>query len=162
MIERLSLLAMMRKLSPFVILTRSLAILISLQAPIFALQTAPFRAGQFTNAAITDLAKNLGGEMGGHLDWFANTAQLFTFPGHDGLPLQGYYIPATNDVAKKTRGDLDVPRPVIIHCAGWSESTIKYSKFLHILHGQGYPIYSFDMRGQGFSSATGCHILANK
>ena len=77
---------MMRKLSPFVTLTRSLAILISLQATIFALQTAPFRAGQFTNAAITDLAKNLGGEMGGHLDWFANTAQLFTFPGHDGLP----------------------------------------------------------------------------
>ena len=59
-----------------------------------ALQPPPFRAGKFTNQAITTLAKSLGGEMGGHLEWFADAAQLFTFPGHDGLPLQGYYIPA--------------------------------------------------------------------
>ena len=120
-----------------------------------ALQPAPFRAGKFTNAAITTLAKSLGGEMGGHLEWFADTAELFTFSGHDGLPLQAYYIPAPVRGVTRDSSNPEVPLPVLIHCAGWSETTIKYSKFLRILHDQGYDIYSFDMRGQGFSSATG-------
>ena len=116
--------------------------------------TTKYRAGQghFTNKAIKDLAGLVGGEFGGHLTWFADNAELFTFPGHDGLPLQGYYIP----VARNTQRDPAlIPLPSIVHCAGWSETTIKYSKFLHILHEQGYPIYSFDLRGQGFSSETG-------
>jgi hypothetical protein len=110
---------------------------------------APFRAGKFSNSAITELAGNLGGEFGAHLGWFADTAQLFTFKGHDGLPLQGYYIPAPIESLSAD------PLPVLIHCAGWSETSLKYSKFLRILHTEGYPIYSFDLRGQGFSSATG-------
>lgn len=113
---------------------------------------APFRAGKFSNSAITELAGNLGGEFGAHLGWFADTAKLFTFKGHDGLPLQGYYIPAPVSSASAE------PLPVLIHCAGWSETSLKYSKFLRILHTEGYPIYSFDLRGQGFSSATGTDV----
>lgn len=152
----------------------SLAILLLLFVKIEALQPAPFKAGMFSNAAITTLAKSLGGEMGGHLEWFADTAELFTFPGHDGLPLQGYHIPAPVKGSKRARGALsdvnsiapdgpveEVPLPVLIHCAGWSETTIKYSKFLRILNDQGYSIYSFDMRGQGFSSATGHYLLCS-
>jgi pimeloyl-ACP methyl ester carboxylesterase len=116
---------------------------------------APFRAGKFSNSAITELAGNLGGEFGAHLGWFADTAQLFTFKGHDGLPLQGYYIPAP---ISSLSAD---PLPVLIHCAGWSETSLKYSKFLRILHTEGYPIYSFDLRGQGFSSATGTDVTTS-
>lgn len=111
-----------------------------------------YRAGKFTNSAITELAGSLGGELGANLGWFADTVKLFTFNGHDGLPLQGYYIPAP---ISRVSAD---PLPTIIHCAGWSETSIKYSKFLRILHNEGYPIYSFDLRGQGFSSATGTSV----
>jgi len=99
-----------------------------------------------TNFQIENLAKRLGGEAGEDLEWFAKTAELFTFKGHDGLPLQGYYIPPKKNINTSK---------VIIHCAGWSETTCKYANFLKILYEAGYPIYSFDMRGQGFSSATG-------
>ena len=115
-----------------------------------ASSTIPYKAGKLTNAAINVMGNNLGGEIGGHLNWLANSVELFTFPGHDGLLLQGYHIPAPSILNHN-----EPTRPIIIHCAGWSETTIKYSKFLRILHGQGYPIYSFDLRGQGFSSSTG-------
>ena len=158
----LSLLTM-RDHSPSMHFMQFLMILSFYLSTMSAVQPAPYRAGKFTNAAITDLAQKLGGEMGGHLEWFADTVELFSFPGHDGLPLQGYHIPAKSDSSKSNVDDSNhatVPLPVIIHCAGWSESTIKYSKFLRILHGQGYAIYSFDMRGQGFSSSTGCHRIS--
>lgn len=115
-----------------------------------ASSTIPYKAGKLTNAAINVMGNSLGGEIGGHLNWLANSVELFTFPGHDGLILQGYHIPAPSILNHNKP-----TRPIIIHCAGWSETTIKYSKFLRILHGQGYPIYSFDLRGQGFSSSTG-------
>ena len=153
---------LMRRIT--VLFVQLLALLHLQQTAVTATAPTLYRAGKFTNAAITDLAKNLGGEMGGHLGWFAEKAELFTFPGHDGLPLQGYYIPAPAQVETiKDSSSEGIDLPVLIHCAGWSETTIKYSKFLRILHDQGYPIYSFDMRGQGFSSATGdLQCLSNR
>ena len=136
-------------------LLRAVLTIFFLTTKSFSASMAKYKAGKFTNNAIHDLAGKVGGEFGGHLSWFAETAELFTFPGHDGLPLQGYYIP----VALNAQRDPSLtPLPSIVHCAGWSETTIKYSKFLHILHDQGYPIYSFDIRGQGFSSETGPHV----
>ena len=38
--------------------------------------------------------------------------------------------------------------------AGWTETTLKYAKYIHFLNNLGYEIYSFDMRGQGFSGLT--------
>ena len=136
--------------SVFILCTTFIVFIVSSSAAL-----APYRAGKFTNSAITELAGTLGGELGAHLGWFADTAQLFTFNGHDGLPLQGYYIPAP---ISSISAD---PLPVLIHCAGWSETSIKYSKFLRILHTEGYPIYSFDLRGQGFSSATGIDVTTS-
>ena len=118
-----------------------------------ASSSIPYKAGRLTNAAINVMGNNLGGEIGGHLNWLANSVELFTFPGHDGLLLQGYHIPAPSNLNHNRPSS-----PVLIHCAGWSETTIKYSKFLRILHGQGYSIYSFDLRGQGFSSPTGFEL----
>ena len=137
------------------LLKAGLAILL-LTAKSFSASIAKYKAGKFTNKAIHDLAGKVGGEFGGHLNWFADTAELFTFPGHDGLPLQGYYIPVARNAQ---RDPTSTPLPSIGHCAGWSETTIKYSKFLRILHEEGYPIYSFDLRGQGFSSETGGYTL---
>ncbi len=107
------------------------------------------------------------GDLSEELHWFANTTRFFTFKSHDDVVLQGYHIPGnlTNmfsdgEMTCKAPSDetdgcsrMDTIRPVVF-MAGWTESTVKYGKFLHQLHNEGHEIFSFDLRGQGFSAST--------
>lgn len=109
--------------------------------------SCPYNIKNFNKSSISKFS-SIGGNLGLQLEWFSRSVTLFTFPGHDGLLLQGYYIPSPT----VTIGD---DKPIIVFVAGWSETTLKYATFLHTMHDKGYTIYSFDMRGQGFSSTTG-------
>ena len=42
-----------------------------------------------------------------------------------------------------------------MHCAGYTETTLKYPHYYKYMNNLGFPIFSFDLRGQGFSQYTG-------
>ena len=104
---------------------------------------------------LNGMARKIGGDFGEHLSWMANSSMLFNFAGHGDLSLQGYYVPNAEDKLAVQKKGKAATNPVIIYCAGWSESSLKYAKFLRVLNNMGYSIFSFDLRGQGFSSPTG-------
>lgn len=83
-------------------------------------------------------------------EWFANHVRLFTFQTQDNLTLQGYHfaLPLKGKSSKRKRGS---DKPVFLHCAGYAESTVKYAHYLKHIYEQGYEIFSFDLRHQGFS-----------
>ena len=129
--------------------------------------SAPPPGEPLTKAKLNTIARKIGGDFGEHLSWMANSSVLFTFNGKDDLPLQGYYLPNAEDKAAAQKKGKGATNPVIVYCAGWSETSLKYAKFLRVLNNMGYSIFSFDLRGQGFSSPTGydkvralpCHVM---
>jgi len=103
-----------------------------------------FRGGGLTSAIVRELAE---GSQSQSLAWLADEAIFFQFTGHDGIPLQGYALNKSLDT--------DNSKPVLIYVAGWTETSLKYAPFLRTLHEvHSYPVYSFDLRGQGFSNTT--------
>lgn len=111
-------------------------------------QTAP---GSLNSSLVEELARGVGGAYLQSLLWLSQQ-RMFAFPAHDNLTLQGYELlpellpdstPSSNDV-------------VLIYCAGWTETTLKYAGFLQdLVSKRGLAVYSFDFRGQGFSANTG-------
>jgi len=105
-----------------------------------------FTAGSMTREILLELSSAVGGSFAAPLQWLAN-AELFSFRGHDNLTLQAYGMKGSNHE--------DEDLPVLVYCAGWTETTVKYAPFLYDLsHVHGYTVYSFDFRGQGFSAST--------
>jgi alpha-beta hydrolase superfamily lysophospholipase len=103
-----------------------------------------FRGGGLTASIVRELALGSGSRS---LAWLADEATFFHFEGHDGIPLQGYALNKSSET--------DISKPVLIYVAGWTETSLKYSPFLRTLHEvHKYPVYSFDLRGQGFSNTT--------
>jgi len=89
------------------------------------------------------MASAIGGAYEAPLQWLSR-AELFAFRGHDNLTLQAYAMKGAN-----------AELPVLVYCAGWTETTVKYAPFLQDLSERaGYSIFSFDFRGQGFSETT--------
>ena len=104
-----------------------------------------FEEGGMSREIVAELATAVGGSFYEPLRWLSN-AQFFKFHGFGNLTLQAYGI--SGDPEKQ---DL----PILVYCAGWTETTIKYAPFLYDLaHINGYTVYSFDFRGQGFSETT--------
>lgn len=77
--------------------------------------------------------------------WLSQNTKLFNFETSDNFTLQGYMVDVTT--AKKQSS-------VLVYCSGWTETTIKYAKFLRRMHNYGFQIFSYDLRGQGFSDPT--------
>jgi pimeloyl-ACP methyl ester carboxylesterase len=140
-----------------------------------------FEYGTLNESHVKHLAENLPeGGLQLELEWLAENTKFFSFKTHDNITLQGYYIPgdlhrkaqlkADGSVVNKEARDLhnassaylseqcsqNVSQTIepIVFIAGWTETTIKYAKFLHLLHKQGHDIFSFDIRGQGFSGSS--------
>ena len=116
---------------------------------------APPPGEPLTKNKLNTIARKIGGDFGEHLSWMANSSVLFTFNGKNDLPLQGYYLPNVEDKAAAQKKGKAATNPVIVFCAGWSETSLKYAKFVRVLNNMGYSVFSFDLRGQGFSSPTG-------
>ena len=108
-----------------------------------------------SKSKLNGMARKIGGDFGEHLSWLANSSVLFNFSGHGDLPLQAYFVPNSEDKLAAQKKGKGANNPIIIYCAGWSETTLKYAKFVRVLNNMGYSIFSFDLRGQGFSSTTG-------
>jgi alpha-beta hydrolase superfamily lysophospholipase len=111
----------------------------------------------FENIQPGELTSSVIVEIGNHvpflkpsLKWFSNNVKLFNFTTKDGLVLQGYFL----DHRLSTGVDCANQR-VIVHCAGFTESTLKYAQYLQRLYNLGYSIFSFDLRNQGFSASAG-------
>jgi len=105
-----------------------------------------FKGGSLTASKVAAFSRSIkGGPYESSLSWLSENAEFFPVNGTKGVVLQGYKIwnknPAITDTA-------------LVFCAGWSETTLKYGHLLHDLHDAGYNIFSFDMRGQGFSQNT--------
>jgi pimeloyl-ACP methyl ester carboxylesterase len=140
-----------------------------------------FEYGTLNDSHVKHLAENLPeGGLQTELMWLAENTKFFSFKTHDNITLQGYYIPG--DLHRKAHlktddkiveeGVRDLHNSLsgresehcsqnasqtiepIVFIAGWTETTIKYAKFLHLLHKQGHDIFSFDIRGQGFSGSS--------
>ncbi len=126
-----------------------------------------FEYGSLTAEHLHHLADNIHqGELSKELHWFANKAILFTFKYLDDVIHQGYYIPG--DLYQKALNTqqiqpceadgfcaaVDTVIKPVVFMAGWTESTVKYGNFLHELHDQGHDVFSFDLKGQGFSDST--------
>ena len=97
--------------------------------------------GSLNREIIELLATSVGGIYETHLQWFARTCVFSEVLGHDGHVLQGYHFPAADD-----------SKPVIVFLAGWTETSLKFGNVFKPLFDAGHSIYSFDLRGQGFSA----------
>jgi lysophospholipase len=98
--------------------------------------------GSLNHDIVEQLATSVGGLYETHLQWFARTCVFSEFPGHDGHILQAYHFPTTNNDSK----------PAFVFLAGWTETSLKFGNVFKSLFDAGHSIYSFDLRGQGFSA----------
>ena len=108
--------------------------------------------GGLNASTVLSLAEAVGGAYLAPLTWLA-AQRFFPFPSHDNLTLQAYEMHPADapDAGAGSSADL----PVLVYCAGWTETSLKYSAFLLDLVQRGHSVYSFDFRGQGFSQNTG-------
>jgi lysophospholipase len=97
--------------------------------------------GSLNYATVESLASAVGGIYKTHLQWFARNCVFSKFLGHDGHILQAYHFPAADDF-----------KPVIVFLAGWTETSLKFGNVFKPFWDAGHSIYSFDLRGQGFSA----------
>jgi len=105
-----------------------------------------FEPGTLTSHLVANLAEETGGFYFEDMTWLAHNCRFFQFVANDGLPLQAYHIrPIKSDSTK----------PAIIFCAGWTETSLKYSNIFRFLFNEGYHVFSFDLRGQGYSCPMG-------
>lgn len=104
--------------------------------------TLDIAPGSLNREIVELLATSVGGLYETHLQWFARTCIFSEFPGHDGHILQAYHFPTTD------RGS----KPAIVFLAGWTETSLKFGNVFKSLFDAGHAIYSFDLRGQGFSA----------
>lgn len=81
-------------------------------------------------------------KMSTSLQWLSSSAQFFSFFTRDNISIQAYHIKG------KVQNNILDPK-VIVFCAGWTETTLKYANYLQNLHMNDYHIFSFDLRGQG-------------
>lgn len=110
-----------------------------------------FTHGKLTKEIILELAEEIKGAYESPLKWLSQQ-EFFPFTTPDNLTLQAYAINVPISTTSLPPPPLS---PILIYCAGWTETTIKYSPFLQDLAAHNYTIYSFDFRGQGFSQSTG-------
>ncbi|KAJ1425049.1 Alpha/Beta hydrolase protein [Ochromonadaceae sp. CCMP2298] len=105
--------------------------------------------------------------------WLAESTRFFSFYTPNEIKLQGFYVPAeasrrlmfregcedlegdqaTSCKVRKSLGSARQQLQPVVLCAGWSESTVLYARFIRRLHLQGYDVFSYDLRGQGFSDS---------
>jgi alpha-beta hydrolase superfamily lysophospholipase len=140
-----------------VVLNRSAALIQKLEEPTSAqqsheLQSKLFRGfepGGLNKAIVRGLATELGtlthGPYTKELEKFSGRTQFTKFETRDGLALQGYSMLHESCSS----------RPFLFFGVGYTETTIKYVHVLNKLYSEGYDVYSFDYRGQGFSASTG-------
>ena len=97
--------------------------------------------GSLNRDTVESLAAAVGGIYETHLQWFARACIFSKFLGHDGHILQAYHFPAADD-----------SKPTIVFLAGWTETSLKFGNVFKPFWDAGHSIYSFDLRGQGFSA----------
>lgn len=112
-----------------------------------------FGPGELTKAILREARDNVvnNNEYVRSFDWFIEAVQLFNFRTHDNIIIQAYFI---DQPSNSESCEVEV-KPVIVHCAGYTETSIKYMDYFNQLHRLGYKVFSFDLRGQGFSGFTG-------
>jgi len=111
------------------------------------LSTEAFVPGSLNATIVADLSIEIkSSSFSNDLDWFATHTTFFSFQTMDNITLQAYFIPPSRDI---------LSAGLIIYLAGFSETILKNVKFLRMLNELGYTIFSYDMRGQGFSQLTG-------
>ena len=102
-----------------------------------------FQAGEISNSKLRKLSQEpliKKTILNNQLKWLASHAKFHTFHGHNNLKLQAMYV--ENIYADKTP---------IIFCPGFAEPMAKYTKFIRHWYDLGHSVYTFDLRGQGFS-----------
>ena len=102
-----------------------------------------FPPGTLNKTIVSDLAN----EVSNHKDdiiWLSQNTKFFNFITHDNITLQAYDIGLSSNKN----------RDILLFFAGYTETTIKYMKYLKFMNSLGFRIFSFDLRGQGFSGLT--------
>jgi lysophospholipase len=132
-----------------------------------------FQYGKLNATYLSTLATHVGGDLGRDMAWLAGATRFFSFYTPNEIKLQGFYIPAeaskrlifgegcddlegaqaTSCKVRKSLGGARQQLQPVVLCAGWSESTVLYARFIRRLHLQGYDVFSYDLRGQGFSDS---------
>ena len=110
------------------------------------------QSGVLTKEMIIEAANQLPHNKD-DLQWFADNVQLFSYITHDNLKLQGYFFDTKQNPLLDNNTNTN--RPILVHCAGYTETTLKYPHYYKYMNNLGFPIFSFDLRGQGFSQYTG-------
>lgn len=108
-----------------------------------------YKPGTMTAEFVAELGRQVGYLSPGHYDeelitWSEHT-NFYPVTSRDGLVLQGYSMLQAECSSK----------PLLFFGVGYTESTVKYSHVLNAFFADGYDVYSFDYRGQGFSEHTG-------
>jgi hypothetical protein len=95
------------------------------------------------------------------LSWLANNAHFFPFAsptsygGRGGL-LAGWTTVATANTSEVVLQAMAVNEkgglPPVVFSTGFAEVFVKYADLIRSLVKDGHPVYTFDLRGQGFSS----------
>ena len=100
--------------------------------------------GSLTTSHLKQLSLELPkGPYRDALGTWANRTTLFPLITKDGIALQGYSLLQEECSSK----------PLVFFGVGYTESTVKYAHAINSLFEKGgFDIYSFDYRGQGFSS----------
>ena len=112
------------------------------------------QSGVLTKEMIIEAANQLPHNKD-DLQWFADNVQLFSYITHDNLKLQGYFFDTKQNPLLDNSNNNNINRPILVHCAGYTETTLKYPHYYKYMNNLGFPIFSFDLRGQGFSQYTG-------
>ena len=120
-----------------------LLLVIYCRSLVFGYDRYKFQAGDVSNSKLRKLSQEPMIKktiLSNQLKWLANHAKFHTFYGANNLKLQAMYI--ENIYADKTP---------IIFCPGFAEPMAKYTKFIRYWYDLGHSVYTFDLRGQGFS-----------
>ena len=108
-----------------------------------------YKPGTMTAEFVRELGKEVGiltsGPYDEELIKWSELTNFYPVTSRDGLALQGYSMIHAECSSK----------PLLFFGVGYTESTVKYSHVLNSFFADGYDVYSFDYRGQGFSDHTG-------
>lgn len=96
------------------------------------------------------------------LSWLATHTHFFSFESADNISIQAYHIPRNfhhdlelEDSELSSSEHVGINNGLVVFLCGWTETIIKYAKFVRELNRLGYEVFSYDFRGQGFSEHTG-------
>jgi alpha-beta hydrolase superfamily lysophospholipase len=106
-----------------------------------------YKPGTLNSSFAYELFKDLPSSVySDDVNWFISKVSFQEYKAHDGTTLQSYKI--KHEIKQKKSF-------AIVFSTGFSETIVKYASVIKQLHEMGGDVYSFDLRGQGFSQTTG-------